>query len=195
MDNTIVIYMGDNGFQFGEHGLIDKRTAYAPSIRVPLLAYAPGMIEGGTVIEQMVQNIDIGPTILALAGLQYPKKTMDGRSFVPLLKGKAMPDWRDRIYYEYYWEYAFPMTPTVHAVRTDTFKYIRYYGLWDTNELYNMVKDPKEAHNLIAKSQYQDVVKRLNHDLFEWLRDTDGLKIPLRENNRNHFLWKLDGTW
>lgn len=195
MDNTIVFYMGDNGFQFGEHGLIDKRTAYAASMRVPLLVYAPSMIEPGTVITEMVQNIDIAPTILNLAGLKYPKETMAGRSFLPLLKGKEISDWRDRIYYEYYWEYPYPMTPTMHAVRTDTFKYIRYYGLWGVNELYNMVKDPKETHNLIRKPKYQDLVKQLNHDLFEWLRRTNGLKIPLRENKGSHFLWKLDGSW
>lgn len=194
MENTIVFYMSDNGFQFGEHGLIDKRTAYASSMRVPLLVYAPGMIEPGTEITEMIQNIDIAPTILALAGLKYPE-TMDGASFLPLLKGEEMSDWRNRIYYEYFWEYPYPMTPTVHAVRTDTFKFIRYYGLWDTNEFYNMIKDPHETHNLIRKPKYQDLIKQLNNDIFEWLRRTNGLKIPLRENKGHHFLWKLEGTW
>jgi arylsulfatase A-like enzyme len=194
LKNTVVFYMSDNGFQFGEHGLIDKRTAYASSIRVPLLVYAPGMIEPETKIEEMVQNIDIAPTILSLAGLQYPE-TMDGTSFKPLLKGEELPGWRERIYYEYFWEYPYPQTPTVHAVRTDTFKFIRYYGIWDINELYNMQKDPKETHNLIRDPRYQDLIKQLNNDIFEWLGRTDGMQIPLRENKGPHIDNKYKGVW
>src|SRR5690606_19513900 len=61
-ENTVVIYMGDNGFSFGEHGLIDKRHAYEESMRVPLLVKYPGKVAAGIALEQMVMNIDIAPT-------------------------------------------------------------------------------------------------------------------------------------
>ena len=92
--NTLVLYMGDNGFSLGEHGLIDKRHAYEESMRVPMLAWAPGWIEAGTAIEPMVRNIDIAPTMLQLAGVTSDRP-VDGRSFLPLLQGKSIP-WRTR---------------------------------------------------------------------------------------------------
>lgn len=194
MQNTIVFYMGDNGFSFGEHGLIDKRQAYEESIRVPLLVYAPSMIEGGTTIEPMVQNIDIAPTILELAGLQAPAN-VDGASFAPMLQGENIPGWRERIYYEYFWERPFPQTPTMHAVRTDSFKYIRYYGVWDINELYNLKADPNESNNLIRNPEYRDLSEKLNNHLFEWLRHTDGMKIPLKPDHGARFDSKYNQTF
>lgn len=177
-DNTLVLYMGDNGLMMGEHGLIDKRQMYEESIRVPLLAYAPGLIKPGTVIDPMVQNIDIAPTILDAAGLEKPKY-MDGMSFLPLLKGEK-PKWRDRIFYEYYWERAFPMTPTVFGIRTDQYKYMYYWGVWDTEELYDIKNDPKEMNNLINEPQYQKLIKDLRNQVFTWLETTNGDEIPVK---------------
>lgn len=193
LENTLVFYMGDNGFSFGEHGLIDKRQAYEESIRVPLLAYGGGDFIKNDSIGQLVQNIDIGPTILELAGLQKPKN-MDGQSFVSLLKGEA-PEWRDKLYYEYFWERPFPQTPTVHAVRTDKYKYIRYYGVWDINELYDLENDPMEAHNLIRSAEHQEVAKELREDLFEWLEETGGMQIPLKRDHGTRIDYKYRGTY
>ena len=106
---------------------------------------------------------------------------MDGRSFLPLLKGKSIP-WRDAVFYEYYWERNFPQTPTVHAVRTDRYKYIHYHGIWDTDELYDLKKDPAEMCNLIDHAEYKGLVKQLNKRLFDWLEETDGMLIPLRRD-------------
>jgi N-acetylglucosamine-6-sulfatase len=178
LENTLVFYMGDNGFCFGEHGLIDKRHMYEPSLRVPLLAYSPQLIQPGTKIKQMVQNIDIASTIMAAAGLESPA-TMDGRSFLPLLQGKETA-WRDAVFYEYYWEWNFPQTPTVHGIRTDRYKYMHYHGIWDTDELYDLQQDPEEKMNLIDRPEYQDLVKELKNRVFQWLEETDGMKIPLR---------------
>ena len=79
--STLVLYMGDNGFLLGEHGLIDKRNAYEESIRVPMLAYAPGWIRPGTVVRAMVRNIDVAPTILGIYGIPMPGE-MRGRSLL-----------------------------------------------------------------------------------------------------------------
>lgn len=148
-EETAIIYMGDNGFMFGEHGLIDKRVAYETSIRVPMVMHCPDLFAGGTVVEEVVANIDIGPTILDLAGLRKPEH-MDGRSFVALAQGKAS-SWRDYFLYVYYWEKNFPQSPTVFCLRGDRYKYITYYGLWDTDELYDLQTDPQESTPVISR--------------------------------------------
>jgi arylsulfatase A-like enzyme len=176
--STLIIYMGDNGFSMGEHGLIDKRHFYEESVKVPFLVYCPELFHGGQTITKMVQNVDVAPTILSVAGLQ-PPASMPGKSFIRLLKGDTA-QWRDRIFYEYYWEYDFPFTPTVFGVRTDKFKYIRYYGVWDTNELYDLENDPNETTNLINRPEYADTVKKLANELFDWLEKTGGMQIPLK---------------
>jgi N-acetylglucosamine-6-sulfatase len=180
--NTLVIYMGDNGFQFGEHGLSDKRTAFEASMRVPMLAWAPGMIRPGTVIDDNVLNIDIMPTVLQLAGAHAPRGYVeDGRSFLPLLRGEKVADWRDEFLYEYYWEWNFPQTPTQYALRTARYKYVYDYGVWDRDMLFDLQKDPDEAVNLIGDPAYRDLAARLRARLFAKIRATGGMYIPLRE--------------
>ncbi|MFC4870856.1 sulfatase [Negadavirga shengliensis] len=184
-ESTLVIYMGDNGFSFGEHGLIDKRHFYEESVKVPFLARCPEIFPGGKTIEKMVQNIDIAPTVLEMAGLEKPDY-MHGFSFIPLLKGEEV-EWRDRIYYEYYWEYDFPHTPTMHGVRTDRYKYIRYHGIWDTNEFYDLLEDPYEMNNLIESQEHQELIQELAHDVYDWLEDTDGMQIPLKRTVKSRY--------
>jgi N-acetylglucosamine-6-sulfatase len=183
-ESTLVIYMGDNGFSFGEHGLIDKRHFYEESVKVPLLVRCPEMFGGGKVMDDMVQNIDVAPTILEVAGIKKPEY-MHGRSVIPLLKGESV-QWRDRIFYEYYWEYDFPQTPTMHGVRTDRYKLIRYHGVWDTNEFYDLHEDPHEMNNLIGSEAHQDLIRSLSNDIYDWLETTDGMQIPLKRTVRKH---------
>ena len=179
-ESTMVIYMGDNGFSWGEHGLIDKRHFYEESVKVPMLVRCPELFEGGKTVEKMVQNVDIAPTILDCAGLEKPAY-MPGKSFVQLLKGDETK-WRDKIFYEYYFEYDFPMTPTVFGVRTDKYKYIRYNGIWDTNELYDIENDPNEIVNLIDDPKLQPLIKDFANSLYDWLENTNGMQIPLKRN-------------
>ncbi len=179
-ENTLVAVMGDNGFAFGEHGLIDKRTAYEESMRVPLVMQLPSMIKPGTKVNEVVANIDIAPTFMELAGLKAPAN-MDGVSYAPILTGEKIA-WRDHLLYEYYWEYAFPQTPTVHALRTNQFKYINYYGLWDINELYDLKNDPLELRNLINEPEHRETATRLREQLFGVMERTGGMFIPLKAN-------------
>ena len=176
--NTMVIYMGDNGFSWGEHGLIDKRHFYEESVKVPFLVYAPSLFKGGQTITKMVQNVDVAPTILEMAGLKKPDY-MPGASFTQLLRGDTT-NWRDKIFYEYFWEYDFPMTPTVFGVRTDKYKYIRYQGIWDQNELYDLENDPNEMYNLIEKPEQQERVKAMAGQLYDWLEQTKGMQMPIK---------------
>ena len=177
-DDTLVVYMGDNGFLLGEHGLIDKRNAYEESMRVPMLAHAPGLVEPGSTIEPMVRGIDIAPTILELAGAETTNE-MDGRSVLPLLRGEPV-QWPLEMLYEYYWEHAFPHTPTVFALRDQNFKYIYYHGVWDMDELYDLENDPGERINLIRDPGHAERARAMKARMWELLEETGGMSIPLK---------------
>lgn len=175
---TLVIYMGDNGFQWGEHGLIDKRTAYEASMRVPMLGYCPDLFKPGTVVDDVVAGIDVGPTVMEAAGLKTPKH-MDGHSFLQLASGKLdSSQWRDYLLYEYYWEWNYPQTPTTFALRGKRYKFIQYHGIWDTDELYDLQNDPDEMHNLIRDPKHRKLVTELRKQLHDVLVETDGARVP-----------------
>jgi N-acetylglucosamine-6-sulfatase len=189
--NTMVVYMGDNGFSFGEHGLIDKRHAYEESMRVPMLVWAPGMVKPGSVVEQIIMNVDLAPTFLELATIQKPAN-MQGFSFTDILRGSNVNWSRKNVFYEYYWESAFPQTPTMFAIRTNQYKYIYNHGGWDINELYDLQKDPWEMNNLIRDTALRSTGMALRAELFKWLEETKGLQIPLKspQGRRNDNLYR-----
>ncbi|EMI52059.1 mucin-desulfating sulfatase (N-acetylglucosamine-6-sulfatase) [Rhodopirellula sallentina SM41] len=193
-DETLVIYMGDNGFMWGEHGLIDKRVSYEESIRVPMLMQCPELFSGGKRIENVIGNIDVAPTILHAAGLLKPDY-MDGSSFLQMPTDPDM-SWRDYFLYVYYWEKNFPQTPTQFALRGDRFKYITYYGLWDTDELYDLTVDPTETNNLIHDPDYSSVAKEMEERLYAMLAEKGGMDIPMNQpaGRSNNKRWaKRDG--
>ena len=180
-EETLVIYMGDNGFMFGEHGLIDKRNAYEESMRVPMLAWGPGYLPEGETMDEVVLNIDVASTFLDLAGAEMPKNhVVDGRSFLPMLEGESLPDWRDNFIYQYFWEDAFPHTPTTYAIRSAKFKYIYYHGVWDKKELYNLQSDPGEMHNLIAIPHYRSEAEKMHKMLFDKLSEYGATDVKFR---------------
>lgn len=178
-DETLVVYMGDNGFMFGEHGLIDKRVAYETSIRVPMLMQCPEVFRGGTVVEQVVANIDIAPTVMEAMGLAKPPH-MDGMSFLSLARGLPTSErWREYFLYVYYWEKNFPQSPTVFALRGDRYKYITYYGLWDLDEFYDLKEDPGETRNLLHDPQHRPMAQAMEKRLYEMMEELGGMEIPL----------------
>ncbi len=178
--NTLVIYMGDNGFALGEHGFYDKRDAFEVSIRVPMLAWAPGWVKPGSRIEEMVMNIDIAPTMLSVGGApEQAAAGMDGRSFLPMLEGRSIP-WREHILYEYYWEWNFPATPTTFAIRTQRYKYIHYHGVWDRDGFYDLETDPLERHNLINVPAFRGRIEALRDQLFEEMQSRGPLMMPVQ---------------
>ncbi|PQO25721.1 acetylglucosamine-6-sulfatase [Blastopirellula marina] len=177
-DNTVVMLMGDNGFLFGEHGLIDKRNAYEESMRVPLVVEAPGILAPGSTVDAVVANIDIGPTILELAGIETPKQ-MDGMSFLRIASGKMdAKDWRKHLLYEYNWEWNFPHTPTMFALRGERYKFIQYHGIWDTDELYDLENDPHEMKNLIHEPGLQSTVRDMRNALNQELKNRGAMQVP-----------------
>ena len=112
---------------------------------------------------------------------------MPGQSFLPLLSDPETAEKRQEIYYEYYWEYDFPMTPTVFGMRTDRYKYIRYHGIWDRNELYDLREDPEEIYNLIEDPDNQELIRSMSESLYQWLEETGGMQIPLKRTVKYRF--------
>jgi arylsulfatase A-like enzyme len=178
---TLVIYMGDDGFMLGEHSLIDKRQAYEESMRVPLLAWAPGYIEPGTVIEENIMNIDMTPTFLDIAGGSMPEDhVVDGQSFLPLLAGERVENWRSTFVYQYFWEHSFPHTPTTYAIRGDRYKYIYYHGVWDKNEFYDLETDPNEMYNLINAPEHQEKIQAMREEMFNIFENNSANDVKFR---------------
>ena len=180
MENTIVVYLGDNGFALGEHAFYDKRDAFEESIRIPMLAMAPGLIKPGSKIDAMMLNMDLAPTLLEAANINIQKSMqLDGQSALPWLRGETIP-WRDHILYEYHWEWNFPATPTTLAIRGDRYKYIYYHGVWDRNGFYDLETDPNERVNLIKIPAYQAQILSMRSQLFQELDASGGLVLPVR---------------
>ncbi|MDA7653891.1 sulfatase [Verrucomicrobia bacterium] len=180
MENTIVVYLGDNGFALGEHGFYDKRDAFEESIRIPMLAMAPGLIKPGSKIDAMMLNMDLAPSLLEAANINIQKSmNLDGQSALPWLRGETIP-WRDHILYEYHWEWNFPATPTTLAIRGDRYKYIYYHGVWDRNGFYDLETDPNERVNLINIPAYQEQILSMRSQLFQELDASGGLVLPVR---------------
>ena len=179
--STLVIYMSDNGFLLGEHGLIDKRNAYEESIRIPMIVQAPGYVPAGSVVNQLVRNIDIAPSVLELAGVRS-EGSVDGRSVLAALRGDPV-SFSGEMVYEYYWEYAFPHTPTTLALRDDRFKFIYYPGVWDLQELYDLQSDPKERRNLIAAPEHKARVESMRGRIWDILEASGAMSVPLRRGS------------
>lgn len=188
--NTLFIYMGDNGFQFGDHGLIDKRTAYEASARVPLIMTAEGRIPEGQRFDGLVGNIDVAPTILE-ATSSPALAEQDGRSFwSAICAGNSSQVQRQSLLYEYYWERNYPHTPTLHAVIGGRWKYIRCHGLWDRDELYDLESDAEELKNLIDDPRQATRVEQMNRQLWELLFASEGHDMPLLEDRGPRFPWR-----
>jgi len=163
-ENTLVVYTSDQGFYLGEHGWFDKRFMYEESMKMPLLMQLPGVIEPGTNIDALVQNLDFAPTFLDLAGGQEYATNMQGESFKGLLEG-TQDDFKDAVYYHYYDFPAFHMVKRQYGVRTDRYKLIHFYDDVDEWEFYDLKKDPKELHNAINDEEYKDIVTFMHKKL------------------------------
>ena len=152
LDDTLVVFMGDNGLLEGEHGMVDKRTMHEPSIRIPLIVRGPG-VPAGRVVERQVLTVDVAPSLLDACGAPA-LADIDGRSWAGLVGG-GDPDWRSEWLYEYDYERQFPYTPNIRGIRTDRWKFIRYPhgdGTPDRHlpELYDLAADPGELVNRAA---------------------------------------------
>ena len=173
MDNTVIIYTGDQGFMLGEHDYQDKRWMYEESMRMPFLIRYPAKIKAGSRTDAVVGNVDYAPTILDFAGVKKPLY-MQGHSFKSICEtGNEPANWTNEAYYRYWMHMAHHDNPGHVGIRTKQFKLIYYYGAdyqginqtppaW---ELYDMKRDPHELNNLYDDPSYRDKMKDLKKRL------------------------------
>lgn len=181
-DNTVVIFMSDNGYFIGERGFAGKWLAYEPSIRVPLLIYDPRTEydQQGSALTKLVLNIDLPETILDLAGIDIPR-SMQGRSLLPLLNGE-LQDWREDIFIEH--SFTFPpsvVIPPHEGLRTVSHKYIHYLEQ-DYEELYDLQLDPFETSNLATEPAHQDQLAALRQRTAEFKQFCNTAELVFRNS-------------
>ncbi|HET6454857.1 MAG TPA: sulfatase-like hydrolase/transferase [Armatimonadota bacterium] len=168
LDNTVIVFAGDNGYFIGEHGLGDKRLIYEESIRIPFLMRYPKLIKAGSKVDETVLNIDLAPTLIELAGAKIPD-TMQGKSMVPAIKGKTT---HESFLYEYFREGWLAGLPLMLGVRTNEWKYCTYPDIKDIDELYDLKNDPIEMHNLSQAPAYAGKVKEMKTELERIKKET-----------------------
>lgn len=161
--STAVVYMSDQGFYLGEHGMSDKRWAYEESMRTPLIIRCPGGVKGRKVAAFAV-NVDLAPTLLEWAGAAIPAD-IQGRSLAPFCRGDQPDGWRDHVYYRYYDSKGYRI-PQHQAVRTATHKLI-YFPAAKRYELFDLVEDPAEMKNLATSPKHADVLESMQGRLAE----------------------------
>ncbi|MFT5469471.1 MAG: arylsulfatase A-like enzyme, partial [Verrucomicrobiales bacterium] len=181
MDNTVIIYTGDQGFMLGEHDYQDKRWMYEESMRMPFLVRYPKTIKAGTRTNAIIENVDYAPMMLAFAGAETPEY-MQGASFKSICETGAEPkDWKQAAYYRYWMHMAHHDNPGHVGIRTKNFKLIYYYGVnyeggyqtppaW---ELYDLRNDPHELANQYGNPEYATTIPELKKQLAD-LRQTVG---------------------
>lgn len=149
LENTLVIFTTDNGFFHGEHGLADKWYPHEESIRVPLIISDPRMstTQRNQLIADITLNVDLAPTILAAAGIESPS-SMQGSDLAPLYLDKTPADWRTDFFYEHPTYKNADFIPASEALVERNWKYM-YWPDFDTEQLFDLVADPREENDLI----------------------------------------------
>jgi len=169
LDDTFILFFGDNGYFFGEHGLgPERRFAYEEGIRAPFIARYPRRIKAGSRVRELVICQDAAPTFIQLAGGK-PGPHIQGRSLLPLLAGRRA-GWRKSFLMEYWAENAYPwlVGMTYKAVRTERYKFIRWVNRGrdgELDELYDLERDPYEVTNLAHRPAHRAVRERLRREL------------------------------
>ena len=168
LDNTIIVYAGDNGLMLRDHQLLDKRSAYEPSMRIPLLMRFPGKVPTGCVIEQAALNIDLLPTLLQACGIEYDGP-LHGRSLLPVIAGTETSP-REGFLYAYWQDDRKRLTPSIRAYRTPDAKYIHHLREGEIDELYDLQADPNETVNLTDDPAFAKLKKDLQRRMLERMR-------------------------
>ncbi|WP_299534391.1 sulfatase [Ulvibacterium sp.] len=216
LENTIIVYTGDQGFMLGEHDYIDKRWMYEESMRMPFFVRYPKSIKGGIRTDAIINNTDFAPTLIELAGGKSPDY-MQGKSFKSILEtGEEPENWQKATYYRYWMHLAHKhQNPAHFGIRTKDYKLIFFYGKYwvDTDdpnatwnkkswgndfanhtppawEFYDLKKDPKEMNNAYSNPQYAEVIADLKLQLTKIRKD-------LNETDANypHIQKIIDAHW
>ncbi|MCU0362862.1 MAG: sulfatase-like hydrolase/transferase [Bacteroidales bacterium] len=169
-ENTLIVFMGDNGYFHSEHGLADKWYPYEESIRVPLIVHDPRIPAGkrNALNEEFVLNTDIAPYIVSSAGLLVPD-VMQGRDFSSLYLSRKKSAWRQDFYYEHPYVTSEERIPSSEALVTHSAKYI-IWPHYNYEEYFDLLKDRRETNNEIGNARYSSAVES-SKSRFEELRE------------------------
>ncbi|MCB1022426.1 MAG: sulfatase-like hydrolase/transferase, partial [Acidobacteria bacterium] len=179
LDNTVVVFSGDNGFYLGERGFAGKWYMHEESFRTPLVIADPRRpASHGQVRSEMSLNIDIAPTIERLAGVELAP-SINGRDLNPLVDGER-PEWRKEFFYEHLFTH--PKIPKSEGVRTETWSYFQFPELQPVyEEMYDLAHDPQEDHNLVKEPEHSDELDHLRARRKAWIANLEA--------------WSVDKPW
>ena len=170
-ENTLVIYTSDQGFFLGDHGWYDKRFMYEESLKMPFIARWPGVVRPGQTQDAIVINTDFAPTFMEMAGLKVPAD-MQGRSLLPLFRGRTPRAWRESMYYRYYHDPGHHNTRAHYGVRTETHKLIHFWKK-DQWECYDLRRGPEELQNIYNDPKAAKIVARLKREMYRLKRELE----------------------
>lgn len=206
-ENTLVVYVGDQSFYLGEHGLYDKRWIFEESMRMPLIMRWKGKIPAGKRSTAMVQNIDYAPTLLEVTGTNTPEntRTMEGMSMVPLFANGAAPQFEDRpLYYAFYEQPGEHNAPRHDGIRTSRYTFARIWTPLDyerksgkrkpENEwlLIDNEKDPQQMRNVAQDPAYAEVMQQLT-ELYHAVRTQ--YRVPVDCPGSGHKIPDFKPSW
>jgi choline-sulfatase len=195
--NTIVVYFGDNGYMRGHHGRFEKHCFYEPAVRVPLVMRWPGRLPKGQARPELVELIDVLPTVLDLMGVSHLPE-IQGRSLVPLLRGEPGASGREFVFSEYTENEEAMVRSARHKLIVGTGRRLRQDGYQTAQplpgpyeKLFDLESDPGETTNLSQRPELAEIKARLRHQMYERLVTTrlglDPLPARLTEIEAIHW--------
>ncbi|MGO1768543.1 MAG: sulfatase family protein [Microbacterium sp.] len=165
LDDTVIIFTSDHGDALNDHGLSQKWNMYEPSVRVPAIMWAPGRIDSGTIVNELISLMDIGPTVLELAGLE-PPEWMEARSLLPAVTGGEY-EGRRYVFSEHARDFILTETELMTMVRDDRWKLVEFTDD-ERGQLFDLESDPNEEHDLWFAEEHADVRLRLHEAIGTW---------------------------
>ena len=199
-ENTIVVYVSDQGYFLGEHGMFDKRMMYEEPLRMPFVIRYPKEIPASTRNHDIILNVDFAALLADYAGVNVPENSQ-GRSFRNNLKGQPPVDWRQTMYYRYWTHHG--IRPAHMGIRNHRYKLMFLYAdrlnatgsektpgtpSW---EFYDLMTDPKENHNLYGTPGYEEVIDEMKREMVRQRRelgDTDQ-ETPRMKEIMDKYYW------
>ena len=199
-DNTIVVYVSDQGYFLGEHGFFDKRMMLEPSLRMPFVIRYPKEIPSGTRNQDIILNIDFASMLADYAGVKAPEQSQ-GQSFRSNLRGETPKNWRESMYYRYWTQHT--IRPAHMGIRNERYKLMFLYGdrldmkgsEKKTNvpswEFYDLEKDPQENHNAYNDPQYAKIIQQMKKELVELRKEygDDDARYPRMQEIMEQYYW------
>lgn len=188
LEKTIIIFIGDNGYNIGHHNIISKGNGasldtrvtrpnmWDTSAKVPLLIRYPGVTRPGSVCHELVNSIDFFPTLLEAVGAKRrPGLALEGLNMMPLLRGEQTV-WRDELYLVYNLHNSNTRNGRMRMIRTHDWKLVHHYEETMGHELFDLTKDPDEKTNLYGKPAVRNIQEMLDKRLILFEKRTGAYK-------------------